>query len=42
MPVGKQHGSDVDEFARRALDRELAAVNNRPHFIDHNTATVDR
>jgi hypothetical protein len=36
VPIREQHGGDVDELARCALDREPAAVNDRPYFVDHD------
>ena len=42
MPVREQHGGDVDELARRALDRESAAVHRRAHLIDDNSSADRR
>jgi hypothetical protein len=42
MPICEQHSGDVDELARRTLDREPSAVDDWPHVVDDDAPTVSR
>ena len=42
MAVGEQEGRDVDELARRALDGEAAAVDDRTDLVDDSAAVGSR